>query len=794
MPLSRPTRNACTSAGSLPRLLPLLALLTLPARAIGAQQPARDGVIAGTVLSERGGDPVVRAAVSIAGARTGARTDDRGRFHLDAAPGSYTLRIRALGYEYAQRPVTVVAGDTTPITIVLTPIPLQLQAVETRARPRQRETFENVPEVGTFTLRGSTLREVPPVGEPDVLRAVTLMPGLVVRSDYTAGYNVRGGESDQNLILLDGVPVYNPFHLGGLFGTFLDETVQEVNLMTGGFPAPYGGRLSSVLEVSTADEAQRGVHGAVTASLLSTSGVLGGTLPDDRTSWSIGARRTYADAIMAILPFSDGRELPYHFYDGQAKLRHLFDNGGSIALTAYAGRDVLDGNIAQLDDEEGDAGDFAFDWGNHLVGLALVQPFGPGTLVPLGGGKGIVLGDSARWETRASITGFTTGLDLGSGSFVLDNDLTDLHGSTALTWWTNKHERRLGVEGSKLDVRYDGRVQDAGTPILDLGMSPIVAVVSWDDIWRAAPTLQLRWGVRGEHVTGRRWTGFSPRATAKWFASRDLAITVGGGRYTQWTHAIRNEDVPVRVFDSWVAADEFIPVSKADHAILGAERWFGDARFVRVETWAKRYADVPEQNPADDSLARGDEFLYATGLSYGVDVLLRRVEGDVLSGWISYGYSVSARERDGVRYAPAQDRRHTMNALLAWRLPNRWQLASRLGFGSGVPYTDIEGQIVRRVYNGADNQWDSGITERDVEPVGGTRNGTRYPVFYRLDLTASREFQWRGAQLVPFVSVVNATNRRNVFIYSFDYTENPPTRTAYSQFPILPSVGLTVRW
>jgi hypothetical protein len=215
---------------------------------------------------------------------------------------------------------------------------------------------------------------------------------------------------------------------------------------------------------------------------------------------------------------------------------------------------------------------------------------------------------------------------------------------------------------------------------------------------------------------------------------------------------------------------------------------------VRVETWAKQYADVPEQNPADDSLARGDEFLYAEGLSYGVDVLLRRLEGGPWSGWVSYGYAVSARERDDVRYAPAQDRRHTMNALVAYRLPNRWQLAGRLGFGSGVPFTDIEGQIVRRIYNGSTNDWDTGITERDVEPVGGVRNGARYPVTYRLDLTASREFAWRGAQLVPFVSVINATNRRNVFIYRFDYTENPPTRTSYSQFPILPSVGLTVRW
>jgi hypothetical protein len=295
-------------------------------------------------------------------------------------------------------------------------------------------------------------------------------------------------------------------------------------------------------------------------------------------------------------------------------------------------------------------------------------------------------------------------------------------------------------------------------------------------------------------VTDAKWTGVSPRVSGKFFATPDLAFTLGGGRYTQWVHSIRNEDVPVRLYDRWVASDEFIPVSRADHAILGAERWFGETRFVRIEGWGKQYAGVPEENPADDSLARGDEFRYVDGLSYGVDVLVRRLEGGALSGWVSYGYAVSSRERDGVRYAPAQDRRHTLNALVAWRLPSRWQVASRLGYGSGTPFTDIEGQLVKRIYNGPGNDWDTGITERDPQPVGGVRNGARYPAFFRFDVTASRDFQWRGAALVPFVSVVNATNRRNVFVYSYDYTGNPPTRTAFSQFPILPSLGLTVRW
>ena len=781
-------RSNSLSAAS---LLVVLLLACLPAD-IRAQQPTqRDGVVRGTVLAERTGDPIARATVTLVLSRAIARTDDSGRFVMTVPAGSHSLRVTAVGYEPALRPVTVTAGDTTSIVIVVTPIPQTLEVVTTTARPVERETFEQLPQVGNFTVKASTLRAAPTLGEPDVLRAVTLMPGMVVRSDFTAGYNVRGGESDQNLILLDGIPVYNPFHLGGLFGTFIDETIQDVNLQTGGFASPYGGRLSSLLDVTTASEARRGIHGAATLSLLSTSATLGGLLPDNRTSWSIGARRTYADRIAGLVR-SDG--LPYHFWDAQFKMRHVLPDGGYVALTAYGGRDVLDGNLSQFDDDEGDAGNFAFDWGNQLAGLTWIKPFAPGTVLPLGSGKGVLLGDSSRLETRLSATGFSTSLDLGDGGFVLDNDITDYRALMALTWWTDRHERRFGADVSYIDVRYDGQYADVGTKAIDLGMRPLVGAVHWDDIWRVSPRLQLRWGGRAETVTGRPWTGISPRATAKWFATRDMAFTLGGGRYTQWTHAVKNEDVPVRVFDSWVAADKYIPVSTADHAVLGAERWLDDARFVRVETWAKQYRRVPEQNPADDSLARGDEFLYADGLSYGVDVLLRRLEGGPLSGWISYGYSVSSRERDGFRYAPAQDRRHTVNALVAWRLPNRWQLASRVGFGSGVPFTDIQGQIVRRIYNGGSNDWDSGDNDADIEPVGGPRNGARYPSVFRLDLTASRSYQRWGASLVPFVSVINATNYHNVFFYDFDYSGNPPTRKALSQFPILPSLGLTVRW
>ena len=152
---------------------------------------------------------------------------------------------------------------------------------------------------------------------------------------------------------------------------------------------------------------------------------------------------------------------------------------------------------------------------------------------------------------------------------------------------------------------------------------------------------------------------------------------------------------------------------------------------------------------------------------------------------------MSTRERNGVAYWPGHDRRHNLNLVGTWKPGTNYTFSARLGVASGTPFTDIVGQIVRRAYNPRTHTFEP-ASDGELEPVGGTRNGARYPLFQRLDLGVSRAGEWRGLHLTPYLSVVNAYNAKNVFIYTFDYTKNPPTREAASQFPFLPSIGLTV--
>jgi hypothetical protein len=753
------------------------------AAAMAFQVADTTGVLRGRVIDASSGAGVPQAAVSVVGALTGAYTDAEGRFLVPRVPaGEWTVRARLLGWRPGDARITMRAGDTVTVTLRLSREAAQLTAVRTTAASPEREAFLRKPDAASVTVRGEVLKRLPVIGEPDVLRVVQLLPGVVATNDFTAGYNVRGGESDQNLVLLDGFPIYNPFHLGGLFGTFIDETVGDFELVPGGFPARYGTRLSSVLSVNPKAEERPGIHGALGVSVLASSLALGGTTNRGRTSWNIAGRRTYADRFIAAV--SDNT-LPYYFSDLQAHVKHRLPGSGTLSFTGYVGQDVLDASLATFGDStQAGGGKLLFDWGNAVGGLAWQQPLGS-----------VAGSDSSRLMQRVSYTRFGTTLDLGSGSLTFKNRVDEARAWGEYTHYRGRHEMLAGYEWSAYAVDYDVRAPQTGaSDIFGLRQRPSSAGVYLDDTFRASDQLLLRAGLRGETVTGTGWSGLSPRLSVKWLPTPKLAFTLAGGVVSQWSLALRNEQAPVRVFDFWLTSDRFIPVARARQAIAGVERWFDDARFIRVEGYYKYYSQLPASNLFNDPDVRGDEFIITTGRSYGVDVLLRQLESEKVSGWLAYSLAVSVRDGPQGRFYPVHDRRQNLNAVLSYKPGGRWQFGVRLGIGTGVPFTDIAGQLVRRTYNGVTNTWETGVAGPDREPLGGPRNGARFPLFQRLDISATRTAVRWGLTWSPFFSVINAYNARNVFTYVFDYADNPPTRSAFSQFPLLPTVGLSVSW
>lgn len=735
--------------------------------------------IRGRVRSGRTGEGIPAATVLIVGTRTGAIADSTGAYVINgAAAGVVRLRARFIGFADAEQAATLLDGETQTIDFRLADAITTLGEVRSEAKASEREVFEDRPNLGVTMLTGKVVSSIPRLGEPDVLRAAQMLPGVLARNDFTAGLNVRGGEADQNQILLDGYPIFNPFHLGGLFGTFIDGSIDGLELRTGGFPAPYGGRLSSVLGVKSYEENRAGVHGSGTLSMLATSATVASMFDGDKGTWMIGARRTYADKVLAAAGID---ALPYYFRDGVAHVTYRPFARTSISGTFYDGRDDLTGDLAAANDAAG-GGNFTFFWGNRVAGVTVRHR----------------LTDSLSVTQKASYTIFKTALDLGDpltgkSTLRLNNHVRELSIGGAVEYQRGAHQPSLGYEVSHDDMLYVGSSESAGIEFLRDRQRPTSASAYVNDIWHPTRRLIIEGGLRYEWLAGANWSALSPRLASKYFLTPDLAVTAAIGRYSQWLHSLAREDIPVRLFDFWTASDSGIAVSRASHFVAGAEAWFGPLRFLRLETYVKQYDRLLEPNIFDDPNQHGDEHVELTGRSYGADLLARQLERGRWSGWLAYTYTFSRRAGNGLTFYPGQDRRNNINLLASYRSSPRVLLSARFGYATGTPYTDIIGQLPRRTFDINSGRWDTEGRTEDILPVGGPRNVMRLPATQRFDVSVTRDMK-KGVKFTPFLSIINLYNAKNVFMYEFDYQHVPATKTSYSQLPFLPTFGVSIEW
>ncbi|HXC24607.1 MAG TPA: TonB-dependent receptor, partial [Gemmatimonadaceae bacterium] len=604
----------------------------------------------------------------------------------------------------AQQPTT--PPPTPPATDTSAPIhkAAQLDPVRTVAPRAPQPPPVQTPRISTTILSSTTLSAAPPLGEADLLHTVTLLPGVIARNDYDVGYDVRGGESDQNLIRLDGIPLYNPFHIGGLFGTFIDDAVGHADFLSGAFPAQYDSRLSSVLDVTSAEDPRPGIHGTAGLSLLAAHTVLGGALPGSALhgSWDIAARRTYADAVISLV---SNRVLPYHFYDTQFHAVDTLPSGTRLAVTVYHGYDVLDGTAAQVDpfselsyvdSANTGQGRVHLDWSNWAGGATLSHTITQSTALT---------GDSLQLSQRLFSTNFSTNFEIGDSTHLITNNVRETGLSGMLTRYQGAHAVTLGYDYSQIAVDFHAPDQptDIGLASRTQALSPLGLYA--EDLWTIGDRLVIRPGLRLDHVGAAQWTGLSPRLSIRYKLTDNIALTAGGGQYAQWMHSILKEDEPVRIFNYWVASDQNVPVSTAQDLVAGLELWPTAPHRVRVELFRKRYVNLTDVSPTADPSDPAHAFLRLDGESHGADVLLQLLKSSRYSGWISYSYTKSTRTDGTIEYAPAQDRRNEVDAVWRYETLSHWALSAHFGYGSGTPYTNVVGQIVDRFYDPTTGTW-----------------------------------------------------------------------------------------
>ena len=793
----------CPVRPPLARLAPALLLVFALARPAAAQGT---GTLAGRVTGASGG-PVEGATVTATPAEGGearrARTDAGGAWRIARLPaGRYVVRASRIGFNAAEREAAVAAGAEARVdlrleeeTVALDP----LQATGRRDTQRERTRFETEAGVTTRVIEGRELKILPGLGEADVLRAVEVLPGVVSTSDFSSAFHVRGGSADQNLILLDGFPIYNPFHLGGLFSVFNSDAIARAELLAGGFGAEYGGRVSSVLSVETKPGGgPEGFGAEAGVSLLASRVALHGNLPGGvagalgggEGSWLVSGRRSYFDVVLK--PVVD---FPYHLTDLQGSVTLGTRGGGRVRLVGYTGEDVLDlsdFDAPGLDEEEGSVLRIRWNWGNDVAGVRWEQPLGAwvGTAS---------LGLSRYRESLGFVDFSDTRFVSRIEQLTLRADAGRSLGS-ALTV-------KVGGEASR--TRYRNLGEAGGTTFFEGAEDGVLtggfAQVRWqpDPAWIVEPGLRADAWHAGESTRAH----LSPRLAVKRFfgAERDAAAKLAVGRYVQFVHSLRDESLPVSN-DNWVTSDASVPALVSDQVQLGLEKYWGERWYASAEAYYRKYEGVVDFNVADDPNDPADDLLRGDGWSYGLDLMVRRGTGR-LTGWATLSLLKAERTFpdplaagiDGVprevTFPPVFDRRVDLDVVAQYQLPGRIEAGMRLNYGSGVPYTrpvaafvGFETDVVGGGYRLPRPVGDD--PEVPLYIVPGERNRERYPAYQRLDLTLRRTWRRHWGTLTPYLQVLNATNRRNVLFYFYDYDRTPATRSGISMFPTLPAFGV----
>ncbi len=710
-------------------------------------------------------------------------SDELGFFAFrNLEPGAHVLRVTRIGFEEYREQVTVEA-EGTEVEVAMTSQAIEIAGITVEAeRSRAKTRFEESAGITVQEIEAAALKSLPIIAESDPLRAIEVLPGVTTVSDFSAAFNVRGGSADQNLILLDEVPIFNPFHLGGIFSVFNADMVDRVELQSGGFAAEYGGRVSSVLTIeSDPGDGEFGVDAGISvlASRLAVNGTIPGGVTEklgfQTTRWRMSARRSYLDVL-----FKPWVDFPYHMSDVQGVFEAWTGRGSRLRFVGYTGRDVVD--LSGVDDTPLP---IRWWWGNDAIGGSWTQSMSGGASMAVRASLSRFGSDLSFPEADAE---FKTGVEQAS----VGADL-ELLPSWATRW-------KSGVSAKQ--VSYDNGLLGGGSTFLDQEGSG-VEIAGYSQVhWDPSPNWLVEGGVRADYWrpnAGETEATLSPRfAVRRFLRDRNSAVRLAAGRYSQFIHSTRDEEFPFGI-DTWVLAGAEAPRIVSDQVQVGAETFFGedDDWFASLEGYYRTFDGVAAVNAVDDPNDDSDALVAGDGDAYGVDLYVKRDRGTT-TGWLSVSFLKTLRSfpdtRVGIEpkplitYPPVFDRRFEVD--LALRRPLDWwglEIGVRANFGTGLPFTRPLGTY--HVYR---SQLTSGVADPDDENAVllGPRNGARYPSRHRLDLSFRKTITKGWGTMTPYLSVINVTNKKNALFYFYNYDASPPTREGVSMIPLLPTLGL----
>ncbi len=749
----------------------LVMLTTAVGISLAAIEPDPDkGAINGFIEDTTSKETLVGATVTIKGTKLGAYTNKSGYFSVsNIPPGEQTVVVTSVGYIRKEVKVRIEAGSS---------VKLRVQMIQSKATTKEvlvsaeRTEDKRQISISQVNIPMEQLSQIRIGGEADIFRALQMLPGVLSSSQISSGLYIRGGSPDQNLVLLDGMTVYNPTHLFGFISAFNNDAVKDVDLIKGGFPAEYGGRMSAVLNITQKDGNRDHVEGLVGIGLISSRASLQGPLGNG--SWFLGGRATYLDLLLGLLPEDPESPFPnFNFYDVNAKLTQNLSDDDKLSISGFLTRDKL--NFEQ-----------------------------PGLLFNVGIGNRAT---SLRWShiyasdlfsvATVSASRYDNGFDGNQAGFqfAIDNSITDYSLKTEFEWFTAENLTfKFGYEGTIYNFTYEqntsGRT-DGSTN----NQSSVFLLDVWDNIhsvfaqntWNITDAWSLQSGLRANYWSKSDQFLFDPRLALRFQLADGVALKAAWGIYHQYLRLASAPDFTF--FDTWLPTDNTVPAGRADHYIVAVETQPFEGFDFNVDVYYKKLFNINELRQNNTQARKvSDVFYIGNGETYGAEFFLQKKMGQ-FTGWIGYAlgfvYSQFDSINQGVTFRPKFDRRHDLKITGLFRLNERWEFGASFMFQSGQSYTGATSSLGGRMPG-----WDGGIVM--VNP--SQRWGLRLPSSHQLNLNVNYNTTLFDLPFRIFLDVFNVYSRRDIWFRFYDTTEAIPTVTDVRLLPILPTISFELKF
>ena len=761
-------------------LLPLLA---------GAQS-----TIKGFIYDKDNGEPIPFANIVLLDTKYGAATDINGFFLINKIPkGEYTVSVKYVGYDdYTEKVSIQSAGQTVQLRIELKSSTLVLQTVKVSGRRQERN--DNT-KVSVEKISPMEILQMPSIGgQADIAQYLQVLPGINFTGDQGGQLYIRGGSMIQNKTLLDGMVVYNPFHSIGLFSVFETDVILNADVYTGGFGAEYGGRISSVLDITTRDGNSKRHTGKISANTMGAGLLVEGPLKKERSdngssiSYLITAKNSYLSHSSKLLyPYvKDG--LPYDFLDVYGKLSFKAESGSKFSVFGFGYNDWVS-NYQSIAD---------YKWNNYGAGANFV-------IVP--GSDALVEGTLAYSDYKIEFSDVhNSGMDprtseIGGLSGVLD--IVNFFGRDKFTYGIN-------VEMFRTDYSFQNQYYRKFAVKENTSELAVFATYKMNrDHWIIEPGLRLVY-----YASVAKFSP-EPRLALKYKLNDKVRFKLAAGLYSQNFLDARPDNDVVNLFNGFLTGSENLGITEtfrgeevsscvqnAQHIILGAEYDANDWLSFNVEPYFKNFSQLVNMNRnlMYDNSSEYQEggiyekpeylrknFIIEKGKAYGIDFSARCTYG-MSYLWVAYSLGYVERSDEEITYNPHYDRRHNVNVLFTYKAGQKldWEFSLRWNYGSGFPYTQTLGLYENLTFGGGLNT-DYRLENGETGIYYATVNGGRLPSYHRLDASVKKRFAFGKRSIFDIsLSVTNLYNRNNMFYF------NRLTFERVDQLPIMPSLGMSL--